>query len=562
MNNYVNNGCLNPVFCIGNSTRIAGASANLNDVVWGQRTPVVEPPGALPGSPADTHIYGYEVYESVDEADHLVGLVPSGGELTCNPRHGDCVVPPCGAAMGNAYYEVGNSAAEGGSDGFAPIFGAVSGNGDQVIFTSPDPNTSALSACPPAEVYVRDGGAGETIDVSASQKTNGSGPGGRDSHGPQPKVYAGSAQEGGRVTAVFFTSHEELTNDANTGSEDGGTDLYVYSLASGRLTDITPDTDILDANGAEVIEFIGASSDGSLVYFTASGALAAGAVAGSDNLYVHDLASGKTTFIASGLGVRGTQIHELTFVPEISSQVAPDGKHLVFLSSQNLTSYEQEGWAEAYLYDASSRRLICVSCNPSGAPPVESARLPRRPKGGAEFDLPSATLPIPLTLSDDGSRVFFGSVDRLTPEAESHANARGELEPNVYEYTEGRVYLIASRAALLGTTPSGNDVLFETAAQLAPQDRDGTLDVYDARVDGGFPALAPQVCSGTSCQGVPAPSPIFATPPSVTFTGVGNFTPVTTVKAKPKKVKAKVKKKSGKAKKRKRKSHKSNKGGK
>ncbi len=157
--------------------------------------------------------------------------------------------------------------------------------------------------------------------------------------------------------------------------------------------------------------------------------------------------------------------------------------------------------------------------------------------------------------------MFFGSVERLTPEAESQANARGELQPNVYEYTNGRVYLIASSAGLLGTTPSGNDVLFETVAQLAPQDRDGALDVYDARVNGGFPTLAPQTCSGTSCQGVPASPPIFATPPSVTFTGMGNFTPVSTVKAKAKKsIKLKTNKKSRKAKKRKHKAHKSNKG--
>ncbi len=381
LTNYVNNACNNAIFCIGNNTRVAGASANLEDLVWGQRTPMVEPPAALPGSPADTHTYGYEVYESVDGVDQLVGLVPSGEEHACSPTRGRCVVPPCGAAMGNAFYET-NGEGEGGSQGFAPVLGAVSSGGGQVIFTSPDPNTNVLAACPTAEVYVRDGEVGETIDVSTSQKTNGSGTGGRDPHGPQPKIYAGSAQESGRVTAVFFTSHEELANDANTGGEDNGNDLYVYSLSSGRLADITPDTNGLDANGADVIEFIGASADGSLVYFTAAGALAPGAVPGTNNLYVHDLVSGKTTFIASGYGVHGTQIENLTYSPEISSQVTPDGKHLVFLSSQNLTSYQQGGWAEVYLYDASSSRLVCVSCNASGTPPVESARLPRRPKGG------------------------------------------------------------------------------------------------------------------------------------------------------------------------------------
>jgi hypothetical protein len=39
----------------------------------------------------------------------------------------------------------------------------------------------------------------------------------------------------------------------------------------------------------------------------------------------------------------------------------------------------------------------------------------------------------------------------------------------------------------------------------------------------GVRPIATPVCSGTGCQGVPAPSPVFATPASVTFEGVGNF---------------------------------------
>ena len=101
------------------------------------------------------------------------------------------------------------------------------------------------------------------------------------------------------------------------------------------------------------------------------------------------------------------------------------------------------------------------------------------------------------------------------------------LEPNVYEYENGRVYLIAPAAKLLTSTPGGNDVFFDTIAQLVPQDTDGSPDVYDARVDGGFPVLAAPACTGTSCQGAPAPAPIFATPAGVTFNGVGNFAATT-----------------------------------
>jgi hypothetical protein len=144
-------------------------------------------------------------------------------------------------------------------------------------------------------------------------------------------------------------------------------------------------------------------------------------------------------------------------------------------------------------------------------------------------------------VSDNGERVFFSSSDQLTPDAPpptkgqevSGLQFRGPFEFNAYEYENGHVYLIAPAATIETVTPSGNDVFFYSYAQLVPQDRDGTVDIYDARVGGGFPALAAPVCSGTSCQGAPASAPVFAVPPSATFNGVGNFPPSAT-KPKPK----------------------------
>ena len=191
--------------------------------------------------------------------------------------------------------------------------------------------------------------------------------------------------------------------------------------------------------------------------------------------------------------------------------------------------------AEVYLYTAATGAITCVSCNPSGAPPAGSARLAERfVEGYFDNGLEPGTLKQPRAISDDGSRVFFSSPDQLTGEAPPPTTTRGpqvplaidwEFEPNVYEYEGGNIHLIASAAVLLTSTPSGNDVFFDTYSQLTPQDTDNSPDVYDARVDGGFPVLAPPACSGTSCQGAPAPAPIFATPASVTFNGVGNFPP-------------------------------------
>ena len=57
-----------------------------------------------------------------------------------------------------------------------------------------------------------------------------------------------------------------------------------------------------------------------------------------------------------------------------------------------------------------------------------------------------------------------------------------------------------------------------------PQDT-GLVDVYDARVDGGFPAsgVSPAACEGEACQGAAVP-PLDSTPASFTFSGPGNIT--------------------------------------
>jgi hypothetical protein len=137
---------------------------------------------------------------------------------------------------------------------------------------------------------------------------------------------------------------------------------------------------------------------------------------------------------------------------------------------------------------------------------------------------------LPEWMGDDGGRVFFDSSEPLVGEDTNGAQ-------DVYEWerdglgscssSSGCVYLLSggvskSASWLEGVSGSGDDVFFATRARLVPEDANEAFDLYDARVDGVQP-VAPPACSGTGCQGVPAPPPVFATPSSVTFEGVGNF---------------------------------------
>lgn len=282
--------------------------------------------------------------------------------------------------------------------------------------------------------------------------------------------------------------------------------LFEYNVSTGQTTDLTP--------GVEVQGVIGSSEDGEYIYYVDS----------DNNLKMWH--SGSTKFITTltdsgdwqpGLGYR-------------TAEVTPNGHSVVFMSSESLTGYPNEGYAEIYVYESENARLTCVSCSRSGEPPQSNSI---REIGKASF-LPQSwsNTFIPEWISADGSRVFFDSGQSLVPQ-----DTNGALD--VYEWerdgsgscqeSRGCVYLLSggvgtSSSFLAGESSSGNDVFLVTRAQLVPEDGNQEYDLYDARVDGA-PSVSPPACTGTGCQGVPAASPVFATPPSVTFDGVGNFAP-------------------------------------
>ncbi len=382
------------------------------------------------------------------------------------------------------------------------------------------------------------------------------------SHGPGPSgggQFWGASSDGSRV---FFTDCSQLTTDSTAtsssecdsieGSGVGllktGSDLYEYDFEKPegeRLTDLTVDH---EAGGASVLGVIGTSEDGEYVYFVARGALANGATAGQPNLYLrHD---GATTFIATlseedgklvrPLGV-GTQYEKPNdWSPSVggrTAQVTANGHAIVFMSDSSVTGYPNEGLEEVYVYETEGGTLTCVSCEPDGSPPPLTEANAGDAVLGAAGYIPVSGNPTytQRVISEDGSRVFFNSPEPLVPQASDDVG-------NVYEWERagtpggscpegapngGCVYLLSGGTStedsyFFDASASGDDVFMATRAQLVAEDLDENTKVYDVRVDGSRP-LAPPACSGTGCQGVPGAPPIFATPSSVTFNGVGNF---------------------------------------
>ena len=341
-----------------------------------------------------------------------------------------------------------------------------------------------------------------------------------------------------------------------------GGDLYEYSLATEQVVDLTP--------GGEVDGVVGASQDLSYVYFVANTVLAAGARTGDCDgeetpvlgkevrecaLYVSHRGD-PTRFIGMlsdldnySLPASFERVHDGVWQASLANketEVTPDGLHLLFGSVMPLTGYQNESASELFVYDYEGGKLSCVSCSTTGGTPA-TAYLPVSHQ--VTYSL--------QWMSNDGSRVFFNSFAGLVPQ-----DTNGVTD--VYEWERdgsgdctsegGCIYLITGGTGregsyLVDASATGNDVFFTTRDQLTAEDQNENIDIYDAHVGAVVPPSEPQ-CFGTGCQGLPSAPPVFATPSSVTYDGVGNFAPSVQAKAKTKKAvtKHRVKKKRKKTK--------------
>jgi hypothetical protein len=398
--------------------------------------------------------------------------------------------------------------------------------------TLPDTEASAISrdgrvtVFSNGRIWARIGDTA-TVAVSASECTRGPSDPGGTCNGPTPASYAGSAADGSRV---FFTTAQQLLN----GDTDSTSDLYACDIPPGTPAPVgtaNPCTSLTEvsgtARGAKVEGAVAVSEDGSRVYFVAEGAVLADnpgandetAAPGNHNLYVwtKDAAhpEGQTAFVAA-IDANGIT----------DAQTTADGRYLMFSTTSSLVSSgpgaDTDSRADIYRYDAESQTMQRISTSVTGS-------------GGnnPEFDAisqDSARGSTPSEMSADGSLVVFATAEPLSPQDTDGVT-------DAYLWHDGRVSLISHGGGELPwIDASGQNVYFVTDKPLTAADRDVNVDIYDARVDGGFDLSSPPPCSGEACQGqasTPPASP--GAPASQTPQTAGNL-PVTAPpqKAKPK----------------------------
>jgi hypothetical protein len=379
-------------------------------------------------------------------------------------------------------------------------------------------------------------------------------------------------------------------------------DLYEFSFATDTQVDITAVHGAGESSAGVEETVVGVSEDGSSVYFVANGVLASGAAPGnctdhsglgappgtSCNLYVsHDNGGAwSTTYVAtlSGEDSPSWSTNYVRVGPArqyVTARVSSDGRYLTFMSNRSLTGYDNLDASsgkpdeEVYLYDATVGRLVCASCNPTGARPqgvlsssqkFQEGKAPLVDRTGIwtvggdptgdhwlAGSVPGWSAAgvgykvglQPRYLSDRG-RLFFNSPDALVPQDTNGLEDVYQYEPvgvggctsasvTFSERSGGCVNLISAgtssrESVFMDASEGGDDVFFLTASSLTAADYDTSYDMYDAHVCSSSvpcavaPVSPPPCTSGDSCKAAPSPQPaIFGAAPSATFSGAGNL---------------------------------------
>ena len=480
---------LDPIMVAPQMPKFADATPDFSHVIFESVYPLV------PGATADPNPVSSipNLYEWDNGTLRLAGILPNGTVATRSV------------------------AGRGKSGGFYTLH-TISDDGSRIIFTDDSATGNDTGV-----LYQRID-ATSTIQLNASEKTNGSGPGGTDPGGPRPATFWAASNDG---TRVFFTTSEQLTND----DTNSAVDLYMYDASAPEghhLTRLSIDHEPTDQEN-DALGVIGTSSDGHYVYFVAMGQLVAGKpwLASNDGIYEwHD---GTVSYIGRmpEAGDTSIDLPQTTGLEPMAARVTPDGRHLLFVSHRGtgLLGYDQAncnglGCAEVYVYSADSHQLACASCNPTGAPATADATVNTITSQGAAGD----TWHLNHPLSDDGKHVFFSTAEALVPE-----DVNGRSDVYEYDVSTGTVHLLSSGTSpddsyFMDASASGSDAFFVTRQQLTGRDNDQSIDLYDARIGGGLPEppATPAACEGDACRGAGSQPAGGTASGSATFAGPGN----------------------------------------
>lgn len=347
--------------------------------------------------------------------------------------------------------------------------GMVSPDGRRVMFLSPPFGD--------AQLYARIDHA-HTAWVSQPERTDGV------PVTPQEVAVQEMTRDSRHV--IFSTTSQLVDGDTN-----GGRDLYLFTDSPNPASD-TNLTLVTDTGDLPERAVVGSSADGGRIYYRKD--------SGDLLLWDHGTTSVVTTDIRSAPAELSL---EATAAAPGGARVTSDGRYLAFLNQGTPTGDGEH--FQMYVYDAFADELRCISCPTGRADAADATVIPTVTN---IFPRVALSWLRPSFLAADG-RVFFS-----TPEALVSEDTNGLTDAYEYDPASDELLLLSTGrgsepASFVDASESGDDVFIVTRQRLVGADRDAFVDVYDARIGGGFPEPAPLAppCEEDLCQGAPASRP-------------------------------------------------------
>lgn len=320
----------------------------------------------------------------------------------------------------------------------AIFFQGTSDSGDRVFFSSTAKFTADDLDTSREDVYERAGGT--TTLVSQ--------PSGLADPNTSDVIFEGNSPDGSHV---FFETPQKLTVDDGDSAR-----VDVYQRTGGVTSLISKPFGIADPNSANS-GFAGATDDGGRVFFTTTQKLTS-ADGDTNRNDVYERAGATTILVSEPTGVADPDTGGVSF-----SRVTADGDRVFFDTQQKMTADDLDtDQQDSYERTGGTTRLVS------------------KPTGVADPDTDHVSF---NDISADGSRVFFSTNQKLTPD-DTDTGIR-----DVYERADGTTTLITRTTGVAdsgslepdfhGASADGRRVVFGTEQRMTADDGDSNrLDVY------------------------------------------------------------------------------------
>lgn len=210
---------------------------------------------------------------------------------------------------------------------------AISANGRYVVFASFASNLVPGDLNGVDDIFMRDMTTGETTHISVSS--------------------AGVGGDGGSSSAAIssdgrYVAFSSIASNLVSGDTNGKNDIFVRDTVTGHTSRVSVSSTGTQGNGESHWPTI--SADGRYVGFTSgSSNLIPGDTNGNDDVFVHDMATGRTTRVSES--VTGAEGHGAAGLPSLSA----DGRFVAFNSTApNLVSGDTNGQQDIFVRDSAA----------------------------------------------------------------------------------------------------------------------------------------------------------------------------------------------------------------